>query len=47
MGFRHLSPAAWMRRGVASDMPFSVRALAHIAAGHVAHHLAILRDRYL
>jgi hypothetical protein len=36
-----------MRRGIASEKPFTVRALAHIAAGHVAHHVRILRERYL
>ena len=45
--FRGLPGEAWTRRGVASDNPFSVRALAYIAAGHVAHHAAILRSRYL
>jgi hypothetical protein len=44
--FRHLPPAAWHRRGIASDNPFTVRALAHIAAGHVMHHVAILMQRY-
>jgi hypothetical protein len=45
--FRNLPPAAWMARGVASDNPFTVRALAFILAGHVAHHTAVLRERYL
>ena len=45
--FQHLPPDAWTRRGVASDMPFTVRALAFIAAGHVAHHARLLRERYL
>jgi hypothetical protein len=45
--FRHLPEDAWERRGVASDNPFSVRALAFIAAGHVTHHSQILRERYL
>jgi hypothetical protein len=36
-----------MRTVVASDNPFTVRAMAFIVAGHVAHHLAILRERYL
>jgi hypothetical protein len=44
--FDHLPDAAWMRRGIASDNPFTVHALAFIAAGHVTHHLQILRDRY-
>jgi hypothetical protein len=45
--FRHLPADAWMRRGLASGNPFTVRALAFITAGHVAHHLRILRERYL
>jgi hypothetical protein len=45
--FRHLPPDAWMRRGTASGNPFSVRALAYITAGHLAHHLRILRERHL
>jgi hypothetical protein len=36
-----------MARGVANDNPFTVRALAYILAGHVAHHTAVLRERYL
>jgi hypothetical protein len=43
---RHFPAEAWQRTGVASGKPISVRALAFIMAGHVAHHLAILRDRY-
>jgi hypothetical protein len=43
---RHLPDGAWRRTGVASGNPVSVRALAHIMAGHVAHHLAILQERY-
>jgi len=45
--FQNLSADAWSRRGIASDNPFTVRALAYITAGHVAHHLKILRERYL
>lgn len=44
--FRHLPEAAWERTGTASGNPFSVRALAFIAAGHVTHHLGVLRERY-
>lgn len=44
--YRSLPAAAWMRKGIASDNPFTVRSLAFIIAGHVAHHLAILRERY-
>ena len=45
--FGSLTDAAWMRRGVASDNPVTVRALAYITAGHVAHHLGVLRSHYL
>jgi hypothetical protein len=45
--FRGLPDEAWDRRGVASDNPFTVRALAWIAAGHVIHHLKVLEERYL
>jgi hypothetical protein len=45
--FRGLPPAAWDRQGIASGKPFTVRALAYLAAGHVTHHTTILRERYL
>ncbi|MGA8142825.1 MAG: DinB family protein [Candidatus Acidiferrales bacterium] len=44
--FKNLPPEAWLRTGIASDNPFTVRALAFIIAGHVTHHVAILRERY-
>ncbi len=45
--FRNLPPDAWLRSGIASDNSMTVRAIAYIVAGHVSHHLAILRERYL
>ena len=45
--FRSLPADAWLRRGIASDNPFTVRALAYMCVGHVNHHVAILRERYL
>ena len=45
--FRSLPTDAWLRRGIASDNPFTVRALAYMCVGHVNHHVAILRQRYL
>jgi uncharacterized damage-inducible protein DinB len=45
--FRNMPPEAWMRRGVASGNPFTVRAVAFLLAGHVTHHLTVLRERYL
>jgi DinB family protein len=44
--FQSLPEDAWNRRGIASDNQFSVRALAYLAAGHVVHHMRILRERY-
>ena len=38
---------AWERTGVASDNPVSVKALAYIIAGHVTHHMNVLREKYL
>ncbi|MDU0368898.1 DinB family protein [Hymenobacter endophyticus] len=35
------------RQGTASGQPVSVRALAYILPGHEAHHLNLLRERYL
>jgi hypothetical protein len=45
--FDTLPAEAWGRSGIASENPFTVRALAYIAAGHVTHHIATLRARYL
>jgi hypothetical protein len=45
--FRNMPVEGWTRSGIASDSLVSVRALAFIIAGHVAHHVAILRERYL
>jgi len=44
--FRNMPPAAWTRSGIASDNPFTVRALAYIIAGHLTHHVRIIRERY-
>ncbi len=45
--FKHLDEKAWMRSGLANDSEASVRALAHIIAGHELHHREILSSRYL
>jgi hypothetical protein len=45
--FRNLPEEAWLRHGIASDNPFTVRALAYIGVGHVTHHVRILKERYL
>jgi uncharacterized damage-inducible protein DinB len=45
--FRSLDDEAWPRRGQANNAEVSVRALAHIIAGHELHHVRIIRERYL
>ena len=45
--FKNMPGEAWTRTGIASDNRFSVRAMAFIAAGHVTHHIRILKERYL
>jgi uncharacterized damage-inducible protein DinB len=44
---RSLDADAMHRRGKANDNEVSVRALAHIIAGHELHHVQVLRTRYL
>lgn len=41
-----LDAAGWLAAGTASGRHVTVRALAYMMAGHVRHHLAILRERY-
>jgi hypothetical protein len=43
---RNLDESAWARVGTANDAQVSVRALAFIMAGHVRHHMGVLRERY-
>ena len=43
---RGLDDEAWVRVCVTSGSPVSARAIAWIAAGHLRHHLIVLRDRY-
>ena len=45
--FQNLPAQAWMRTGIASGNPFTVRALAFIIPGHVTHHLKIVQQRYM
>jgi len=43
----NMSDEAAARMGTASDKAVSARALAYIMAGHVTHHVRILKERYL
>jgi hypothetical protein len=45
--FKNFTDEDWARLGTASNATVSVRALAYIMAGHVEHHLGILKERYL
>jgi hypothetical protein len=44
--FVNLPAEAWMRSGIASDNRFTLWSLAFIDAGHFAHHVRILCERY-
>lgn len=44
---KNFTPERWSGRGLASGHEVTVRALAFIIAGHEAHHLQIIRERYL
>ena len=43
--FSHLSPDAWLRKGVVNNHPMTTRAVACVMAGHAQHHLDILHKR--
>ena len=45
--FRNASQDVLDRRGVAGGNSFTVRALACILAGHEAHHIGVVKERYL
>ncbi|MBK7704150.1 MAG: DinB family protein [bacterium] len=45
--FAALSPEALARAGTANNNRIVVRAIPYITAGHAAHHLEVLRTRYL
>jgi hypothetical protein len=44
---QNLPAAAWTRMGVVNGAPTSARAMVYVMAGHLAHHLNVLRERYL
>lgn len=45
--FKNMDEEALSRRGTANGAGVSVRAIAWIMAGHIDHHMQVLRDRYL
>jgi len=47
LAIRNMSAEAALRRGTASEAAISARALIYIMVGHVEHHVACLREKYL
>ena len=45
--FQHFTDEMLVRIGTASNFPVSTRALGYIILGHEAHHMKILKERYL
>ena len=45
--FKSFDDSALKRIGFASDSPMSTRAIGFIICGHQAHHLKIIRERYI
>lgn len=45
--FRGLPEAAWVNRGITNGRAITTRCIPYLMAGHAAHHLAVVRERYL
>jgi Protein of unknown function (DUF664). len=45
--YRNLRDDDWLRIGTANNVEVSVRAIAFVMAGHITHHVNILKERYL
>jgi uncharacterized protein (TIGR03083 family) len=45
--FRSLPDEAWGNQGTTNNRPITARCIRYIALGHAAHHLAVIRERYL
>lgn len=45
--FRNMPPGGWARSGVANGYHVTVRALAFLIPGHLAHHSRVLKEKYL
>jgi uncharacterized damage-inducible protein DinB len=45
--FRSLPDAAWAQQGTSNGRALTARCVPFICMGHVAHHLAVIRERYL
>ena len=47
LAIKNMPDASTLNRGTASGATISARALIHMLAGHVDHHMASLREKYL
>jgi hypothetical protein len=45
--FSSLNEEEWLRTGIANNHEYSIRAIAHIIAGHLLHHMKVIESRYL
>jgi hypothetical protein len=45
MFLQRIAPDRWQQRGICDDQEITVRAIAFVLAGHVDHHLGIVRKR--
>lgn len=45
--FRSLSDKAWAQQGTSNGRNLTARCVPYICLGHAAHHIAVIRDRYL
>ncbi|MFC2083507.1 DinB family protein [Bacteroidota bacterium] len=45
--FRNFENKTWEMEGTAGGAKFSVKAIAYIIVGHTAHHIKVLRNKYL
>jgi uncharacterized damage-inducible protein DinB len=45
--FKSFDEDMWARRGIASDVSFTVRTFPYIIVGHEIHHRRVLEERYL
>ena len=45
--FKNFNEEARDRKGTANNKPYTVRALMFLTAGHVAHHMNVIKERYL
>lgn len=45
--FRRFGNNEWMNTGIANENKISVRTIAYVMAGHINHHINVIKERYL